>query len=104
MDEFGVEFDRDLVASVGGVPSYKILGKKLRGGTSLRVDVEFSTLGDVLDRSSQLFKSTTYRKYWPAIDNLSVVVDQFVIDKLEERFDEEFWDGTAEKKRGPDST
>jgi uncharacterized protein (TIGR04141 family) len=98
VDEFGVEFDRDLVASVGGIPSYKIFGKKLRGGTSLRVDVEFSTLGDVLDRSGQLFKSTTYRKYWPDIDNLSVVVDQFVIDKLEERFDEEFRDGTAEKK------
>jgi uncharacterized protein (TIGR04141 family) len=57
VDEFGVEFDRDLVASVGGLPSYKILGPKLRGGTSLRVDVEFSTLGDVLDRSSQLTKA-----------------------------------------------
>ncbi len=98
VDEFGVEFDRDLVASVGGVPSHKILGKKLRGGTSLRVDVEFSTLGDVLDRSSQLFKSTTYRKYWPDIDNLSVVADETLIDKLEGRFDEELKDGAGEKK------
>jgi uncharacterized protein (TIGR04141 family) len=98
VDEFGVEFDRDLVASIGGLPSHKILGKKLRGGTSLRVDVEFSTLSDVLDRSSQLFKSTVYRKYWPDIDNLSVVVDQGLIDSLEGRFDEELKDGTAEKK------
>lgn len=98
VDEFGVEFDRDLVASVGGVPSHKILGKKLRGGTSLRVDVEFSTLGDVLDRSSQLFKSTAYRKHWPDIDNLSVVADSGLIDKLEARLDEELKDGTAEKK------
>jgi len=98
VDEFGVEFDRDLVASVGGVPSYKILGKKLRGGTSLRIDVEFATLGDVLDRSSQLFKSTIYRKYWPDIDNLNMVADQSLVDKLEERFDAELKDGTAEKK------
>ena len=98
VEEFGVEFDRDLVASVGGVPSHKILGKKLRGGTSLRVHVEFSSLGDVLDRSSQLFKSTAYRKYWPDIDNLNVVVDQSLIDKLEGRFDEELNDGTADKK------
>jgi uncharacterized protein (TIGR04141 family) len=97
VDEFGVEFDRDLVASVGGLPSYKIFGKKLRGGTSLRVDVEFSTLGDVLDRSSQLFKSTAYRKYWPDIDNLSVVSGQGLIDKLEARFDDELKGGTAEK-------
>ena len=98
VDEFGVEFDRDLVASIGGLPLQKIFGKKLRGGTSLRVDVEFSTLGDVLDRSSQLFKSTAYRKHWPDIDNLSVVADQDLIDKLEGRFDEELKDGTAEKK------
>jgi uncharacterized protein (TIGR04141 family) len=98
VDEFGVEFDRDLVASIGGLPMHKILGKKLRGGTSLRVDVEFSTLGDVLDKSSQLFKSTAYRKYWPDIDNLSVVADQGQVDKLEARFDEELKDGTAEKK------
>jgi len=98
VDEFGVEFDRDLVASVGGLPSYKIFGKKLRGGTSLRVDVEFSTLGDVLDRSSQLFKSSAYRKHWPEIDNLSVVVDEPLIEKLEGRFDEELKDGSAEKK------
>jgi len=96
--EFGVEFDRDLVASIGGLPSHKIFGKKLRGGTSLRVDVDFSTLGDVLDRSSQLFKSTAYRKHWPDIDNLSVVVDQDLIEKLEGRFDEELKDGIAEKK------
>jgi uncharacterized protein (TIGR04141 family) len=98
VDEFGVEFDRDLVASVGGLPAYKIFGTKLRGGTSLRVDVEFSTLGDVLDRSSQLFKSTAYRRYWPEIDNLSVVVDEVLIDKLEARFDAELKDGSAEKK------
>lgn len=98
VDEFGVEFDRDLVASVGGVPSYKVLGKKVRGGTSLRLDVEFSTLGDVLDRSGQLFKSTTYRKHWPDIDNLNVVSDPDLIDKLEKRFDEELNNGTAEKK------
>jgi uncharacterized protein (TIGR04141 family) len=98
VDEFGVEFDRDLVASIGGIPSHKILGKKLRGGTSLRVDVEFSTLGDVLDRSSGLFKSTAYRKHWPDIDNLSVVNDQVLIDKLEAQFDDELSDGAAEKK------
>ena len=60
--------------------------------------MEFSTLGDVLDKSSQLFKSTAYRKYWQEIDNLSVVADQSLIDKLEGRFDEELKDGTAEKK------
>jgi uncharacterized protein (TIGR04141 family) len=98
VDEFGVEFDRDLVASIEGLPSHKILGKKLRGGTSLRVDVDISNLGDLLDKSSQLFKSTAYRKHWPDIDNLSMVTDETLVNKLEVRFDEELKDGTAEKK------
>jgi uncharacterized protein (TIGR04141 family) len=98
VDEFGVEFDRDLVASIEGLPSHKLLGKKLRGGTSLRVDVEFSTLGAVLDKSSQLFKSTEYRKHWPDIDNLSIVTDETLVNKLENTLDQELKDGVAEKK------
>jgi uncharacterized protein (TIGR04141 family) len=98
VDEFGVEFDRDLVASVGGIPSPKILGKKLRGVTSLRVDVDSSMLGDVLDRASQLFKSTAYRKHCPDIDNLSVVADEGLIDKLEAQLDAELASGHAEKR------
>jgi len=44
VDEFGVEFDRDLVAVVEGVPAEPlvgILGKTVRGGTSLRVKIPF---------------------------------------------------------------
>lgn len=99
VEEFGVQFDRDLVASIEGVPSKKesVLGKKVRGGTSLRVDVEFSTLPDVLDRSATLTKSAAYRKHWPEIDNLTVVVDDSLIQKLETQFDAELKSGEAQK-------
>jgi uncharacterized protein (TIGR04141 family) len=99
VEEFGVEFDRDLVASVEGVPSNKqgIFGKKLRGGTSLRVDIEFSSLPDVLDRSATLAKSLAYRKHWPEIDNLSVIVDETLVLKLEAQFDAELKSGQAQK-------
>ena len=45
VQEFGVQFDRDLVASVeGGVPSNSSVrwGRKIRGATSLRVEIPFS--------------------------------------------------------------
>jgi uncharacterized protein (TIGR04141 family) len=45
VDEFGVEFDRDLVGSLEGLSSHKILGKTVRGRTSLRVQVPFAKLG-----------------------------------------------------------
>jgi len=99
VEEFGVQFDRDLVASVEGVPSKKqtLLGKKVRGGTSLRVDIDFSTVPDVLDRSATLAKSVAYRKHWPEIDNLTVVVDESLIQKLEAQFDAELKSGEAQK-------
>lgn len=74
-----------------------MFGKKVRGGTSLRVDVEFSTLPDVLDRSATLTKSAAYRKHWPEIDNLTVVVDDLLIQKLETQFDAELKSGEAQK-------
>jgi uncharacterized protein (TIGR04141 family) len=99
VEEFGVDFDRDLVASVEGVPSAKqgIFGKKLRGGTSLRVEIEFSALPDILDRSATLANSVAYRKHWPEIDNLTVVVDDTLIQKIEAQFDAELKSGQAQK-------
>jgi uncharacterized protein (TIGR04141 family) len=99
VEEFGVEFDRDLVASVEGIPSARqgIFGKKLRGGTSLRVEIEFSALPDVLDRSAALANSLAYRKHWPEIDNLTVVVDETLVQKLEVQFDAELKSRQAQK-------
>src|SRR5579862_2166365 len=55
VEEFGVEFDRDLVATVEGVPSNKAIGKTVRGGTSLRLTLPLSALEPVLDKSEALF-------------------------------------------------
>ena len=99
VEEFGVQFDRDLVASVEGVPLKKesLLGTKLKGGTSLRVDIDFSSLPAVLDRAAVLAKSTAYRKRWPEIDNLTVVIDESLIQNLEAQFDAELKSGEAQK-------
>jgi uncharacterized protein (TIGR04141 family) len=101
VDEFGVEFDRDLVAAVEGVPSkplLSILGKSIRGGTSLRVTVPFGTLGSVLDKTGDLFDSDDYKKMWPEIDNVTLVKDQSLIASLENQLDAEFVTGQAQKR------
>lgn len=87
VDQFGVEFDRDLVASVEGVPTDKALGKVVRGSTSLRVQLPISSLAATLDKADKLFASTSYRKRWPEIDNLKPVRDASTMVSLENRLD-----------------
>jgi uncharacterized protein (TIGR04141 family) len=69
VEEFGVEFDRDLVAVVEGLSSKKEFGKTVRGGTSLRLNIPISTLVAVLGQCEGLFLSNEYRNTWPEIDN-----------------------------------
>jgi uncharacterized protein (TIGR04141 family) len=98
VEEFGVQFDRDLVASVEGVPSNSAFGKRLRGGTSLRVEIAFSQLIDTLKQSIVLFESNSYKKHWPEIDNIKVTTDETLIAALEAQFDVELKSGEAQKK------
>lgn len=98
VEEFGVQFDRDLVASVEGVPSNSAFGKRLRGGTSLRVEIPFSQLIDTLKESIVLFESNSYKKHWPEIDNIKVTTDETLIAALEARFDVELKSREAQKK------
>jgi uncharacterized protein (TIGR04141 family) len=99
VEEFGVEFDRDLVAVVEGVPTETIakkLGSPVRGGTSLRVKVPFNTLGGMLDKAGTLFDSNAYKKVWPEIDNVTIVKDDVLVQKLEHKLDAEFTSGMAQ--------
>jgi uncharacterized protein (TIGR04141 family) len=97
--DFGVEFDRDLVATLDGIPSNSsILGEHLRGGTNVHVKTPFSKLGDILDKTGSLFRSNAYKKRWPEIANVNTVRDPGVIDKLDQHLDAEFESGEAEKK------
>ncbi len=98
VDEFGVEFDRDLVAAVEGVPADDLLGKSIRGATSLRVQLPLSDLGAALDTSLALFASNAYKNTWPEVDNISVVKDQTVIAELEAQLDAEIASGHAQQK------
>lgn len=87
VDEFGVEFERDLVAAVEGLSSESIFGKIVRGATSFRCSADISKLPSLLDRSLTLFASDAYTKRWPNIDNLSPVTDPIKVAALEQKLD-----------------
>jgi len=96
VDEFGVEFDRDLVSVVEGIPTLKpSLGKSVRGGTSLRLNLPIGELASVLDEGATLFASDAYKKDWPDIDNINPVKDYLLIGKVEHALDEDFANGQA---------
>lgn len=101
VDEFGVEFDRDLVGVFGGMPEKSlipILGKSIRGGTSFKVNVPFDTLAVVLDKAGTQFDSTTYKKVWPEIDTIMPVTDSTLIGQLEKQLDADLLAGKAQNK------
>lgn len=98
VDEFGVEFDRDLVATVEGIPSDNLLGKSIRGSTSLRMQLPLAGIAAALDSASHLFDSDAYKKTWPEIDNLGPVKDPALIALLEAQLDAEFTSGDAQQR------
>ncbi|TDR80676.1 DUF6119 family protein [Paludibacterium purpuratum] len=81
---FGVDFDRDLLGTLEGIPvDSKLLGSSIKGGTSFRLRIELSTLESVLNSVGILYESTAYKKFWPEVDNIVRVEDQSIVDNLE---------------------
>jgi uncharacterized protein (TIGR04141 family) len=98
VDEFGVEFDRDLVGAVEGVPRDEKLGTTIRGATSLRLRLAFAELGAFLDKAEGRFQSNAYKKNWPDIDNLVPVKSRTIVDKLEAKLDQDLSSAATRKR------
>lgn len=98
VDEFGVEFDRDLVGAVEGVPKDDKLGTTIRGATSLRLRLALADLRDFLDKAEGRFHSNAYKKNWPDIDNLVPLKNRTIIDKLEAKLDQDLSAATTRKR------
>jgi uncharacterized protein (TIGR04141 family) len=100
IQEFGVDFDRDLLAVLEGIPTdnHKNLGSHVRGGTSLRLQLPISSLGVTLDRAIRLFQSTSYKQRWPEVGNVSPVTDASMINALEAQLDAELGTGQAMRR------
>ena len=96
VDSFGVEFDRDMVSVVEGLSTEVLFGRTIRGGTSLRVNIDIDDLASLLDRALAQFGSNAYQKRWPDIDNLVAVRDPVVVGRLEKDLDAEFAAGQSQ--------
>lgn len=93
VSEFGVDFDRDLVAAVEGIPKLRPeLGLLIRGSVSLRVKLPIAMLPVVLDLCSLEFDSFAYKANWPEIDKISQLKDDRLVVILEEALDADLSD------------
>jgi uncharacterized protein (TIGR04141 family) len=98
VDEFGIDFDRDLVAVVEGVPkNAPTLGGTVRGSTSLHLNLPVTELEAVFDVGLKQFASNAYKKDWPDIDKINPVRDRMMIELLEDQLNTALDD---EKARG----
>jgi uncharacterized protein (TIGR04141 family) len=89
VDEFGVDFERDLVGAVEGVPSRNpLLGDKVRGAKNIHLTLPLSHLDEILDECATLFASDLYKNDWPDIDNIQRVKDEGTITALDAAVDD----------------
>ena len=96
--EFGVEFDRDLLSTLEGMPAQNsVLGKQVRGGISLRIEMPFTKLATVLDHATDLFLSEEYKKRWPELGNITPAEDSGLIEKLDAELDAQLKSGKAQQ-------
>ncbi len=99
VEEFGVDFDRDLVAVVEGVPkSRPSLGGTVRGSTSLRLKLPINELQTTLITALADFGRDDYKKDWPDIDKVHRVRDETIIALLEDQLDADLHDEKAMRK------
>lgn len=98
IEEFGVDFDRDFLGALEGIPTNKDLGSHVRGGTNLRLQLPISKLTATLDRAIRLFRSSTYKQRWPEVGNVSPVQDASTIVGLEAQLDVDLASGQALKR------
>lgn len=96
--DFGIEYDRDLVAALGGKPDLDVFGATVRGSSSLRLSLNFSTIGKVLDQAGASFESDAYKEKYPDIDTATPIVEPSRVSSLDESLDKEFESGAARKK------
>jgi uncharacterized protein (TIGR04141 family) len=98
IEEFGVDFDRDFLGALEGIPTNKDLGSHIRGGTNLRLQLPISRLVGTLDRATRLFRSTSYKQRWPEVGNVSPVRDTNTVAGLDAQLDTELTSGQALKR------
>lgn len=88
--EFGFEADRDLVASMEGVPErvhQAKFGKRVRGSASFRFELEVAKLAETVDHIIERFDSNEHRSRWPQANTLIQVRDDATLTELEVRLD-----------------
>ncbi len=99
VNEFGVDFDRDLVAVIEGEQkSRPVLGTRVRGGTSLRVNVPIGQIESLLDACLAEFSNDAYKRDWPEIDKITPLKDDVMIALLEDQLDMALADAQARRR------
>lgn len=81
---FGVDGDRDLVAAVEGLAKKPTnLGERVRGATSLSIEVEPTALPKALAEAVDLFNRPNQFAEWSELDNLVPVTDEAETKQLD---------------------
>lgn len=83
--EFGVDYERDLLRAVVGKPRDEDLGTFVTGTASLRttVRIDLANLPRLLTKYLEKFRSRSYRREFPGIDQLKAVTNARRLNELD---------------------
>jgi uncharacterized protein (TIGR04141 family) len=77
MEALELDTERDLVTSMAGSVADPDLGRRIEGRDSVRLTAQLdaSDLASACARLLHASQQTTYRKYYPWIDNIEEITD-----------------------------
>lgn len=86
LDAFRLDYYTDIISKIRASSSVTEFGSIVDGRDALQISMESSVdaLAPILRRCLEAYRSTTYRQYFPQIDNVGEVHDRALLEALDE--------------------
>lgn len=99
IDEFGFNFDKDLIRAATGKTSKLELGEQISGKDPLKISIPFNLddIENILKIVSQQYESTKYKERFPWVDNLREVKRKELKQKLDKKLSQKIAYGDFNK-------
>lgn len=99
LEQFGLDMEQDILRAVVGKPRNDTLGERMYGKDALifHVRANLSEIPDLLSLYLAEFRSLEYQKAYPDMDQLAIVKDRALLERLEKQLVEKIRNGDGDR-------